>query len=312
MPSVFINPKIDYAFKMIFGQEAHTPLLISFLNAMLYDGKPVIASATIINPYLPRTVKTLKDTYVDVQAVLADGSIVLIEMQTSHTRAFFKRVLYNTAKRYSEHLPQGAPYTDLVSVVSLIVADFVYHEDHPRPLSTFKLQETEHHFLYPAAEDFQIAIVELPKFDKALNTVDTLADKWLFFMQNAKELEEVPPMLQKTKEISTAFDVARRINFDALELAEIDRRERDAATALRELELTFEEGVVVGREEGMSIGREEGMSIGREESRQQKEDMVRQMLRLQIPLAQIAQIAQLSITDIQQIARNQPNGRDDS
>jgi len=224
--------------------------------------------------------------------VLADGSIVLIEMQTSHTRAFFKRVLYNTAKRYSEHLPQGAPYTDLVSVVSLIVADFVYHEDHPRPLSTFKLQEIEHRFLYPAAEDFKITIVELPKFNKPLDTVDSLADKWLFFMQNAKELEEVPPMLQKTTEIKIAFDVARRINFDALELAEVDRRERDAATALRELELTFEEGVVVGREEGMSIGREEGMSIGREEGMSIGRQQAMQDAILNILLLRFGDVAQ--------------------
>ncbi len=32
----FINPKIDYAFKKIFGSEQSKDILISFLNALLY------------------------------------------------------------------------------------------------------------------------------------------------------------------------------------------------------------------------------------------------------------------------------------
>ncbi len=36
----FINPKIDFAFKKIFGDERHKDILISFLNAILYAGRP--------------------------------------------------------------------------------------------------------------------------------------------------------------------------------------------------------------------------------------------------------------------------------
>ncbi|NET74320.1 MAG: Rpn family recombination-promoting nuclease/putative transposase, partial [Sphaerospermopsis sp. SIO1G2] len=279
----------------------------SFLNAMLYKGEPVIQQAEILNPYLPRQVSSLKDSYVDVQAVLDDGSLVLIEMQTSHTPAFFKRVLYNTAKRYSEHLPQGEPYTQLIPVISLIVADFVYRERPTRPLSAFKLQEIEAHFPYPAADDFQIVIAELPKFTKEADDIDSLADEWLFFMQNAKTLREVPPTMQKTREIEAAFEIARRINFEALELLEIDRRERDQATAQLQLELSFSEGVNIGREEG----REEGIGIGREEGRRRTRQMVLQMLGLGLPLEQIAQIAEMTVAEIQQIEREQglPNSR---
>ncbi len=40
----FINPKIDYAFKKIFGSEQSTQILISFLNAIVYGGEKVIQS----------------------------------------------------------------------------------------------------------------------------------------------------------------------------------------------------------------------------------------------------------------------------
>ena len=33
---IFINPKTDFAFKKIFGSEESKPILIDFLNALLY------------------------------------------------------------------------------------------------------------------------------------------------------------------------------------------------------------------------------------------------------------------------------------
>jgi predicted transposase/invertase (TIGR01784 family) len=39
---IFINPKIDFAFKKIFGSEDSKDILISFLNALIYEAQPVI------------------------------------------------------------------------------------------------------------------------------------------------------------------------------------------------------------------------------------------------------------------------------
>jgi predicted transposase/invertase (TIGR01784 family) len=39
---LFINPKIDFAFKKIFGSKDSKDILISFLNALIYEAQPVI------------------------------------------------------------------------------------------------------------------------------------------------------------------------------------------------------------------------------------------------------------------------------
>ncbi|MDY7006938.1 MAG: PD-(D/E)XK nuclease family transposase [Cyanobacteriota bacterium] len=49
----FINPKVDYAFKKIFGSQQSKNILISFLNAIIYDGEKIIESLTIVNPFNP-------------------------------------------------------------------------------------------------------------------------------------------------------------------------------------------------------------------------------------------------------------------
>ena len=88
----FISPKTDYAFKKIFGSDQSQDILISFLNAVIYDGKNQIKSLIIINPYNPAQVQTLKDSYLDVRAVLDDDSQVIIEMQVASVTAFVRLV----------------------------------------------------------------------------------------------------------------------------------------------------------------------------------------------------------------------------
>ncbi|OZH55468.1 hypothetical protein AFK68_04405 [Hydrocoleum sp. CS-953] len=71
----FISPKIDYAFKKIFGSEQSTDILISFLNAIIYGGEKVIQSLTIVNPYNPDQLSRGEWPFaptLDVKAVLAD------------------------------------------------------------------------------------------------------------------------------------------------------------------------------------------------------------------------------------------------
>ncbi|NEQ26373.1 MAG: Rpn family recombination-promoting nuclease/putative transposase, partial [Microcoleus sp. SIO2G3] len=89
----FISPKTDFAFKKIFGSTDSKDILISFLNALLYNEQPVIEDLEIIDPYSSSKVRGLKDTYLDVKAKITGGKTVIIEMQVLNVAAFDKRVL---------------------------------------------------------------------------------------------------------------------------------------------------------------------------------------------------------------------------
>ena len=75
---IFISQKIDFAFKKIFGSTYSKDILISFLNALIYSGKLIIQDLEIIDPYTPGDVIILKDIYLDVKALLNNGSNVII------------------------------------------------------------------------------------------------------------------------------------------------------------------------------------------------------------------------------------------
>ena len=267
--SVFINPKIDFAFKIIFGREDSNDRLKSFLNAILYDAKPIIDKVTILNPYLPGDVDSMKETYVDVQAGLEDGTSVIIEMQMSMKPDFFKRMIYNVAKKYSAQLESGQYYNRLHPVIGLVVADFVYPEAQSanRPITKFALLETTDHFRYPDPQDFQIIVVELPKFGKALDQLENETDMWLFLLNYANQLQEVPSQMTKVKEIQSAFEAAKEANLTPLELEELEKRrfyamseQENLAWARRDaLEEGIERGIKQGLEQGIEQGIEQGV-----------------------------------------------------
>ncbi|NEP39332.1 MAG: Rpn family recombination-promoting nuclease/putative transposase, partial [Okeania sp. SIO2H7] len=157
----FVNPKVDYAFKKIFGSEQSQQILISFLNAIIYGGEKVIQSLTILNPYNPGKIITLKETYLDVKAVLADGSLVVIEMQVARVTAFSKRITYNLAKGYANQLTKGERYHLLNPAIALTITDFILFEEEDDFINPFVFKHQQKNWEYPDKE-LQLIFVELP------------------------------------------------------------------------------------------------------------------------------------------------------
>ena len=220
----FINPKTDFAFKRIFGSTQSKAILISFLNALVYQGEPNVQDLEILDPYQPPRVTGLKDTYLDVKATLQDGSLVIIEMQVLNVNAFHKRVIYNAAKAYSLQLQVGESYWQLKPVIALTLTDFVLFEKSDGPISSFCLQEENRHVPYPDNE-LRFVFVELPKFEKTLETLETLTDKWIYFMKSALTLDAIPTEVADVPEIQQAFQIADRINLTPQELEDLEKRE---------------------------------------------------------------------------------------
>jgi len=220
----FISPKTDFAFKKIFGSTDSKDILISFLNAILYRGEPTIKDLEILNPYSASRVTGLQDTYLDVKAKITGDKTVIIEMQVLNVAAFDKRVLYNAAKTYATQLKSGEGYWKLKPVIALTITDFVMFENQDRVISHFVFKENEDLFDYPNHE-LELFFVELPKFHKELDDLETLTEKWIYFMKNTNQLEAVPETMEIVPEIGKALRIANQANFSPEELEDLEKRE---------------------------------------------------------------------------------------
>ncbi|MEG4286149.1 Rpn family recombination-promoting nuclease/putative transposase [Microcoleus sp. A006_D1] len=292
----FINPKIEFAFKKIFGGNESKPILISFLNAMIYDGNPTIADLEIIDPYLASRVQYLKDSYLDVKARLAGGATVIIEMQVLNVESFAKRVVYNTAKTYSTQLIRGEGYFKLKPVIALTITDFEMFANDREVISHFVFKEKKRLFEYPDP-GMEMIFIELPKFNKQLDQLETLTDKWVYFMKNAPSLEVVPSTMENVSEIQQAFAIANETNLNAEELKDLEDRERYIMDQQGILRKGIEEGREQGLEEGREQGLEEGLALG---MREKALEIARQLVNV-LDNQTISQTTGLSVEDIQNL-----------
>ena len=73
-----IRPINDFAFKKIFGSDTNKLSLISFLNAVLCLGGPIV-EVTIVNPYNMQDFLDDKLSILDIKATDANGAIYDID-----------------------------------------------------------------------------------------------------------------------------------------------------------------------------------------------------------------------------------------
>ncbi|MCI5220024.1 MAG: Rpn family recombination-promoting nuclease/putative transposase [Candidatus Electrothrix sp. LOE2] len=139
----FLDVKTDFAFKRVFGSEQSKAILIDFLNAVIDFGDAGIIDLTIVDPYQVPLLKGMKDSYVDVKAVLSDYRKVIIEMQVLNVEGFEKRVLYNAAKLYSTRLKKSEKYATLKPVIALTITDFEMFPEFDRVISYWNLREKD-------------------------------------------------------------------------------------------------------------------------------------------------------------------------
>lgn len=220
----FIDPKIDFAFKKIFGSSDSKDILINFLNAILYEAQPLIEDLEIIDSQPENPTLGAQETRLDVKATINGDRIALVEIQLINVPSFGNRVLYNAAKSYSQQLTGKDRYERLKTVISLKIADFEMFENQPEFMSRFVFQEKEQQFECPDTE-IELVFIELPKFSKELAALETTADQWIYFIKNTSTLETVPETLSAVPEIQKAFRIAREDNFTQEELKELQKQE---------------------------------------------------------------------------------------
>lgn len=259
---IFINPKIDFAFKKIFGSEDSKDILISFLNALIYEAQSVIHDLEILNPYLAPKIRGVKDTYLDIKAKIIDSETneertVIIEMQVLNVEGFEKRILYNAAKSSSIQLTTGQGYNLLNPVIALTITDFVMFSDLPNVTSRFVLKEKDFLIDYPIY-DIELIFVELPKFKKDLPDLQTIIDKWLYFLNNARRLQDIPTEMDTIPEIRKAFYIANQASLTVEELDDQEKSEFFIQDQRGAVTRAVKQAAKQGREEGKLEGRLEG------------------------------------------------------
>ncbi len=287
----FLDVKTDFAFKKVFGSANSKDILISFLNAVIeFDNARKIKDLIIVDPYSIPLLKGMKDTYVDVKAELDDNSKVIIEMQILNHEGLEKRILYNAAKNYSIQLKKGDAYHLLNPVIALTITDFVLFKNNEELINSFKLIEKKRFIEY--SDDIELIFIELPKYHKTEAELDTVQDKWLYFIKNAGNLDYLPDNLNQ--ELEKAFNIANEANLSEEEL-DLQHKKKDWIYIQKS-------SIALAGKTGMQRGLEQGLIQGESAA---KTKMVLNAFKIGLPIQTISELTDLDEDKIRFILTEQ-------
>ena len=307
----YVNPYTDFGFKKLFGTEMNKDLLISFLNSLFKGKREEITDVQYLNG------EHLGDGYGDRRAVFdvycltATGGRFIVEMQKAEQRFFKDRSIYYAAAPIREQAPRGKWDYRLNDVTTVAILDFVFPEDeYPADsmLHEVKLTDVDDgHIFY---DKLTFVYLEMPKFNKAEEELETMYDKWLFALRNLSRLLDRPKALQE-RVFKRLFDQAEIARYTPEERREYEESVKEYRDYINTLDTAHEkgkrEGIEIGREEGIEIGREEGIEIGREEGREEGRaegeqnkamEIAKNMKGQGLDLAFISQVTGLTTEDI--------------
>ena len=120
----FINPRVDWAFKRIFGTEDTKECLITFLNGV-FEGEFVIKDVKHLKTEQTRHQKRERGVIFDVACVTDDGRHIIVEMQKKEQRYFVDRALYYSSKAIVEQAKPGEWDFHLTPVYTVCLMDFI-------------------------------------------------------------------------------------------------------------------------------------------------------------------------------------------
>ena len=120
----YINPRVDWAFKRIFGSDDTKECLITFLNGVFED-EFVIKDVKHLKTEQTRHQKRERGVIFDVACETDDGRHIIVEMQKKEQRYFVDRALYYSSKAIVEQAQPGEWDFHLTPVYTVCLMDFI-------------------------------------------------------------------------------------------------------------------------------------------------------------------------------------------
>ena len=282
MPKRYLDPKIDLAFKRVFGE--HKELLKSFLNALLPladDGQ--IQSLDYLTPeQVPEIPGLLKNSIVDVKCKDSQGRTFIVEMQMLWSPSFENRMVFGGAQAYVKQLKKSQDYRSLQPVYALALVNDVFDR---------KTEQFYHHYQIVNLQNTQetlkgleFVFIELPKFRPQNLTGQRMRALWLRFLNEVGE-EGLTPDRAMTEDthIASALGLVEVATFTEAELdayhSDLDHR-RVETSMLGDAEAK-------GKAEGKAEGKAQAQT-----------ELIKAMFNNGLSVEQISQITQLTLQDI--------------
>jgi len=292
----YINPYTDFAFKLLFGTGLNKEILIGLLNALFY-GKQVIKDVTYLNTEHLGSREPDRRAVFDVYCENEKGEKILIEMQKAEQQFFKDRSIFYSTFPIREQAIKGDKWSyELKAVYVIGILNFTFDDTRPEYFHhEVKLIDTHTHEVF--YDKLTFVYLEMPKFNKTEQELETLFDKWMFVLKNLSRLMERPAALQE-RVFTRLFEVAEIAKFSPKKLYEYEESLKVYRDWNNVIDTAIKKGEARGKEEGRLEGRLEEKLEGRLE---EKRVIARNLIKAGLPIPEIETITGLSSDEIKNL-----------
>ncbi len=285
----YISLLTDFGFKRIFGTKPNKDLLINFLNS-LFAGFQVIRDVKYLNSEQVGDVFSERKAIFDVYCENENGEKFIVEMQNAYQKYFKDRSLFYSTFPIREQAPKGADWNfklDHVYTVALLNFDLEEAAFDEKDINhDVGLLDKKTHRVFNDKLTFKY--VEIAKFNKSEDELETPYDKWLYVLKNLSHLDKRPKAL-KERIFAKLFEEAEIAKFTPSELKEYE----DSLKAYRDVKNSIETAM----EQGLEQGRAEGEN-------QKAVKVARKMLAAGMDIDTVSSMTELTVEEIKGLTLN--------
>lgn len=297
----------DWAMKSILREKANFDVLEGFLTTLLGEEIRILS---LLESEANQQYDLDKYNRVDLLAVDASETILVIEIQYAWQPSYLKRLLYSTAKLVVEHIKLGDSYDNVRKVISISIVYFPFTP----PDGDYLYHGKTNFYGLNSGKQLQVDMAKLPKptkppttmageaenesdtnifpeyylieVDHFQNVIQRPIDEWVYLFKNSEVREDFHSHnIQAAKE-----------KLDLLQMNEKERHAYESFLLSRANANDVMEGQYqLGKEDGIEIGKERGKEEGIVLTNREN---ARRMRQKGFALSVIAEITGLTETEI--------------
>jgi len=254
----YIDPFTDFGFKKLFGEENNKELLLNFLNELLHKEEGKIVSITYLKTERLGISEESRKAVFDLYCENEKGEKFIVELQKAKQEFFKDRTLFYSTFAISDQAVRGKTWNfELKDVYVVAILNYVIEENKQNP-DKYKYEvmltdiETNDIFY----EKLKYVYLEMPKFNKEVEDLETHFEKWMYVIKNLNRLDDIPERLRERvfEKMFAAAEIAKLTNEEYLAYI-------DSLNSYRDYENTLEYAEAKGKLEGRAEGEQERLKL---------------------------------------------------
>jgi predicted transposase/invertase (TIGR01784 family) len=250
----YMDLKNDFAFKTIFQNRE---LLISFLNG-IFKGRKTIVKVDYQDPDRLGRKREDRKACFDLYCIDDTGERLIVEMQVIEQEHFMDRCVFYSTFPIRDQAKKGKWDFKLKPLYVISIVNFFLWKDNEQCINYHSLMNEE--TLTKSSDKLQFITVELKKFNKTVDELETDFDSWLYCLKHLPELPEQPTNIK-----GEVFD-------ELFELAEYEKLTEEDMEKYRKSVLEYNDvqnAVAYAGKKALAEGMQKGMQKGMQQGMQQ-------------------------------------------